>query len=118
MTVRIAKLPPGDDPAALVADGRQALLRDLVTNSRPILWHLIDQILTSHNSEEPESFARALRHAGSLIAHISTSSDRAEAVTYLAQRADRSERLVERVVMVHAPDSHELARSHGDRSLI
>ena len=118
VTVRIAKLPPGDDPAALVAGGRQALLRDLVTNSRPILWHLIDQILTSHNSEEPESFARALRHAGSLIAHLSTSSDRAEAVTYLAQRADRSERLVERVIMVHAPDSHELARSHGDRSLI
>ncbi len=66
----------------------------------------------------PESFARALRYAGSLIAHLSTSSDRAEAVTYLAQRANRTEALVEQVIIEHAPDSRELRRSHADRSLL
>ena len=101
LSLQIAHLPTGSDPASLVSSGRVELLHDAVANPTPLLHHLIDHIVDQHNLNEPEALVRALRAAGTLVARLTDTTDRSQAVRYLAERVGRSEDMVE--AAFHSP---------------
>lgn len=65
--LRVARLQTGQDPAELLADDRSDLLQEAIAGAVPLEHHLIDQIVRQHNLEEPESIARAIHAAGSVV---------------------------------------------------
>ncbi len=91
---RVARLPEGQDPADLLAGADGNLLRDAIATALPLEHHLIDQIVQEHDLQEPESMAQAIHTATSVVAPISNAADRAEAVTFLANRIGRDEALI------------------------
>lgn len=92
---RVARLPEGQDPADLLADASSHLLQEAIAGAIPLEHHLIDQIVQKHNLEEPEAMARAIHAAGSVVSSITEPVDRAQAVTYLANRVGRNEALIQ-----------------------
>ena len=98
MRFRVARLPNGRDPADLLAAGDRRLLREAITDAVPLEHHLIDQILTQHNLDEPEAMVRAIRTAGAVVPPITDPAARAQAVSYLATRIGRDEALIQQCI--------------------
>jgi DNA primase len=115
--MEVARLPAGNDPASLVTDDNASLLRHTVANSTPLLHHLIDRIVSRHNLDEPEAIARALYAAGPLVAHLTDTSERAEAVSYLAERVQRGEAVVQAALADHAYTRRRERERTAGRSL-
>ena len=67
LDLRVAKLPEGEDPADLVADGKVADLRSAVAGSQPLLAFRIERELARFNLDEPEARAKAVRAAAGII---------------------------------------------------
>jgi DNA primase len=95
LSLHVARLPEHSDPASLLTAGKADLFREAIANSRPLVHHLIDRDLSHHNLEEPEALVRALRSIGPLVTHLTGPADRAQTVTYLAERVGRSEDIIE-----------------------
>jgi DNA primase len=101
INLQIARLPAGRDPASLIESGEANLLRNAVSNPTPLLHHLIDRMVSRHNLAEPEAAARALHAAAPLVAGLADSSQRAQAVSYLAERVQRGEEVVRAALADH-----------------
>lgn len=111
---RVARLPEGQDPADLLVGAGSSHLRDAIATALPIEHHLIDQIVQERDIQEPESMARAIHAATSVIAPITNARDRAEAVTFLANRIGRDEALVYAQLDVRPQQSErQLSRQRG-----
>ncbi len=91
---RVARLPEGQDPADLLVGAGGDLFREAIATALPIEHHLIDQIVREHDLEEPESMARAIHAATSIVVPITNAGDRADAVAFLANRIGRDEALI------------------------
>ncbi|MDF1596197.1 MAG: ArdC-like ssDNA-binding domain-containing protein [Acidimicrobiia bacterium] len=91
--VSVAHLPPGLDPAELLARDTQALMQ-VLTTAVPIEHHLIDQIIANHNLEEPEAMARAIHAATEVIRSVGYADIRHAATAHLATRIGRDEQLI------------------------
>lgn len=88
--LRVAHLPPGQDPADLLrqgSDGFEQALADAV----PLEHHLITEIVRQHNLDEPEGVARAVHRAGHIVASIQDRGDRDRAVELIAALVHRPE---------------------------
>lgn len=102
LRLRVAHLPPGQDPADLLrqgGDGFEQALADAV----PIEHHLIADAVGRYNLNEPEGVARAVHHAGRVVAAINDPADRDRALAYLAARVDLREELIHDVLTEQAP---------------
>ena len=76
--------------------------------------HLIDQIVRHHNLEEPDSIARAIHAAGSVVLSIADPAAQAQAVTYLATRVGRDDAVIQGYLEDRArPPARGRSRSHG-----
>jgi DNA primase len=91
---QVAMLPAGHDPADLMANGGKHSLETAIANAVPLEHHSIDQIVDSHNLEEPEAMARAIRAVRSVLHSVADPDVRADATEYLAIRLDRDVVLV------------------------
>src|SRR5665811_589346 len=90
----VATLPARHDPAYLLANGGKHSLETAIANAVPLEHHSIDQIVESHNLEEPEAIARAIRAARPVLNATADPNIRAEATEYLAKRLGRDVALV------------------------
>ena len=110
----VARLPAGQDPADLLADGSRQLLDEAIANAVPLEHHLIDQIVRQHNLEEPESIARAIHAAGPVVESIVDPAAQAQAVTYLATRVGRDGAVIQGYLEDRAqPPARSRSQSHG-----
>jgi DNA primase len=111
---RVARLSAGHDPAHLLANGGRHSLDAAIANAVPLEHHSIDQIVDSHNLEEPEALTRAIRAARSVLRSTADANTRAEATEYLAKRLGRDVALVtEYLQETNQPPAHERSRSSG-----
>ena len=112
--LRVARLATGQDPADLLADGSRQLLDEAIASAVPLEHHLIDQIVRQHNLEEPESIARAIHAAGSVVSSIADPAAQAQAVTYLATRVGRDGAVIQGYLEDRAqPPARSRSQSHG-----
>ncbi len=110
----VARLSAGHDPAYLLANSRKHSFEAAIENAVPLEHHSIDQIVASHNLEEPEAIVRAIRAAGSVLHSTADTDVRAEATEYLAKRLGRDVVLVaEYLRQTRQPRAHERSRSNG-----
>ncbi len=86
LDLRVAVMPPGVDPADLVAAGEGEKLIDAIERSRPLLQFSIEQELKQVDLTEPESRARAIRAIAPRIARVSDDVARTEYARFLAGR--------------------------------
>lgn len=93
----VAQLPPGQDPASLVADGQSHQLRDAIANAAPIVNFLIDRH-TEGFEPSPDRVARLLHQIGPLIMRVPDESTRLAATAHLAQQLGRNPADVERTL--------------------
>ncbi|MCH7586161.1 MAG: toprim domain-containing protein, partial [Acidobacteria bacterium] len=117
LTLQIAALPAGSDPASLTTSGRSDLLQSAVANPMPLVHYLIDHLVSQHNLDEPEALVRALRAAGPLVACLTDTADRAQAVTHLARRVERSENIVEAALRSHPHIRGRVTERNAGRTL-
>ena len=94
LRVWIARLPDGQDPAGLVAEGSTELLQQTIARPLPLEHHLIDKIVRHHNLTEPEALVRVIRAAGAVIETLTDRDGRTEAIRYLADRVGRDEAVI------------------------
>ena len=112
--LRVARLATGQDPADVLADGGGEILKEAIAGAVPLEHHLIDQIVRQHNLEEPESIARAIHGAGSVVSSIADPAAQAQAVTYLATRVGRDGAVIQGYLEDRAqPPERSRSRSHG-----
>ena len=112
--IRVARLATGLDPAELLADGGGEILQEAIASAVPLEHHLIDQIVRQHDLEEPESIARAIHAAGSVVSSIPDPAAQAQAVTYLATRVGRDSTVIQGYLEDCAqPPARSRIRSHG-----
>ena len=110
----VARLPAGQDPADLLADGGSRLFEKAIADAVPVEHHLIDRIVQKHNLEEPESIARAIHAAGPVVGSIVDPTARAQAVTYLATCVGRDEtRIAAYLKDRNQPRARRRSREHG-----
>ncbi len=94
----VAILPTGHDPADLLAKGAKHTFDKAINNAVLLEHHLIDVMVEQHALDEPESVARAIQAARSIL-HSATDEDvRAQATKYLATGVGR-----ERWACCHVP---------------
>jgi DNA primase len=117
MQFSVARLPNGQDPADLLAAGDRRLLREAIADAVPLAHHLIDQILSQHNLDEPEAMVRAIRTAGAVVPPITDPAVRAQAVSYLATRIGRDEALIQQCIQDRTPRPGLQRRRDTGRSL-
>ena len=86
LDLRVAVMPPGVDPADMVARGDGEKLVDAIERSRPLLQFSIEQELGEHDLSEPESRARALRSIAPRVARVADDIARTEYARFLADR--------------------------------
>lgn len=91
LDISLVSLPPGTDPAGLVANGMTDVLEATLSHPTSLLHHLIDQTLRGYDFRGPEARARALHRVAPLVDRFIGSGDRSDVVTYLAARLDRDE---------------------------
>lgn len=110
----VATLPARHDPAYLLANSRKHSFEAAIANAVPLEHHSIDQIVDSHNLEEPEAIVRAIRAARSVLHSTADTDVRAESTEYLAKRLGRDVVLVaEYLRQTRQPRAHERSRSNG-----
>lgn len=68
LDLRVAALPPGQDPADLVSEGDGSTLEKAIAGSVPLLQFRIERELAKFDLTEAEARARAVRVTGRLIA--------------------------------------------------
>ena len=105
LDLRVAEMPEGRDPADLVQDGREEVLRQAVEDSTPITEFRVERILARHDLGEREARTRAMREAAALIARHPDDADRYQHALYVARRTWMPEGRVVR----------EIARAGGGR---
>ena len=98
ISLRIAELPAGEDPASLVCSGHVDRVNEVLAGAVPLVDYLIDEVVSRYNLDEPEAAVRAMRAGGALISQLAGSGDRARVVSYLARRVRRSERIIEQAI--------------------
>ncbi|MCH7585343.1 MAG: toprim domain-containing protein [Acidobacteria bacterium] len=112
--LRVARLATGQDPAELLAGGGGEIFQEAIAGAVPLEHHLIDQIVRHHNLEEPDSIARAIHAAGSVVLSIADPAAQAQAVTYLATRVGRDDAVIQGYLEDRArPPARGRSRSHG-----
>jgi len=110
----VAKLSAGHDPAYLLANGGRHSFEAAIANAVPLEHHSIDQIVDSHNLEEPEAMARAIRAARSVLRSTADADIHAEATEYLAKRLGRDvAQVAEYLEETSQPRTHQRSRSSG-----
>jgi DNA primase len=65
--VLVAPLPPGRDPADVVAEDGPEAIRKVVDAARPLLEFKLDQVLSQLPTDTPEAKARAVREAARVL---------------------------------------------------
>lgn len=88
--LRVAHIPPGQDPADLLRQGGDGFEQELA-DAVPLEHHLITEIVRQHNLDEPEGVARAVHRAGHIVASIQDRGDRDRAVELIAALVHRPE---------------------------
>ncbi len=68
LDLRVAALPPGRDPADMVAAGEVELLRGAIADSTPLLQFRLERLLEGFALDEPEARGRAVRAAAEVVA--------------------------------------------------
>jgi DNA primase len=107
-------LPARHDPAYLLANGGKHSFEAAIANTVPLEHHSIDQIVDSHDLEEPEAMARVIRAARSVLCSTSDTDIRAEATEYLARRLGRDvAQVTEYLEETSQPRTHERSPSRG-----
>ncbi len=86
LDVRVAAMPPGEDPADLVQHGKADVLTTAVSESRPLVQFWIERRLDGFPLDEPEGRARALHAVGPRLAAIDDDIVRTEYARFVASR--------------------------------
>lgn len=73
--VRIAPLPPGEDPDSMIASGRADELADLIRRAQPGVEYFVYEVWAG-NAGSAEARSKALDEAAQLVAHISNPTKR------------------------------------------
>lgn len=86
MTVRIAQVPSGKDPADLIKEDAVAWRTLLDAETKPIIAFLIDAALNEHDTDDPQGKRRAVEAVLPTIARMSNAVERGQWVGELARR--------------------------------
>jgi DNA primase len=109
LDVRVAGLPPGSDPADLVAAGDSETLRKAIEDSQPLLLFAIGAELEQVDLAEPEARIKGVRRAAELVRRHPDPLVRQEYAGVLARRTGVALDEVGR--LVGAPSSSGGSRS-------
>lgn len=102
LDVSLVSLPPGSDPAGLIANGSSDVFKAALANATPLLHHLIEQTLRRYDFAGAEARVRALHRVAPLVDRFCGSGDRDHVIDYLADRLDRDEDYI-RQALAEAP---------------
>ncbi len=86
LDLRVALLPPGRDPADVVAAGDLDVIRTAVTASTPLLQFRLEKELERFDLDEPEARGRAVRAAAAIIARHPDQVVRHEYAVFVGRR--------------------------------
>ena len=86
LDLRVALLPPGRDPADVVAAGEMGTITGAVGESKPLLQFRLDAELDRFDLDEPEARGRAVRAAAAVVALHPDRVARHEYGVFLARR--------------------------------
>ena len=75
LELHVAEMPQGRDPADLVQNGQENLLKEAVKNSKAITAFRIDQILARYDLHQLAARTRAMREAVELLANHPDDAD-------------------------------------------
>jgi DNA primase catalytic core len=114
LDIRVATLPPGRDPADLIAHGDADLLRQALTDAVPLPIHLIDRLLDARKLDNPEDKWHALRATTAVVLGITDPNLRAAAVDHLARRLDWDAPAVENSLTYHHAQARTTRRPARD----
>ena len=99
--IRIAALPPGEDPDSLVrAD--PARLRALIDDAKPVADHLFEAVAERSDLDDPRARSRAVEAIAPSVATMADPIVRAEYVQRLARLGRVDEATVLRLIARHA----------------
>ena len=113
--LRIAPMPKGRDPADLVKEGKADLLREAVSDSKPITEFRVDQILVRYDLRELEARTGAMREAVDLLANHPDDADRTQHAFDLADRLGFDREYVKHEMQIASQRSRANRRSgQGD----
>jgi DNA primase len=91
LELRVVPLPPGKDPADLIATEGADALRELVAGSDPFVVFHVGRILDAADTRSAEGRDRALREIAPVLAEVPASVLREELVRRVAGRLELSE---------------------------
>lgn len=91
--LRVAVLPPGDDPASIVASGGGARLAALIASAEPVALYLVDRVVDNIRLEEVEGPIRAVLKAARVLGGLDP-GDQSSVVEHLAVRIGRDPEFV------------------------
>jgi DNA primase len=98
LDLRVALLPEGKDPADVVAAGDIEALARAVAESRPLLQIRIDAELARFDLDEPESRAKAVKAAASVIALHPDAITRHEYANGVSRRTGVETRFIDEAI--------------------
>lgn len=91
--IRVAALPPGEDPASILASGGRSRFADLIGNAQPVALYVVDRVVDGINLDEVEGPMRAVLRTARVLGTLKP-GDRSSVLEYLASRIDRDPEFV------------------------
>ncbi|GIV85681.1 MAG: hypothetical protein KatS3mg052_2688 [Candidatus Roseilinea sp.] len=112
--IRVAVLPPGQDPDELVLESPERW-REVVAHARPVIEHVIDVVLRSRDVTDPHAKSQAARVIAPILLDASDPVQRDFYVQLLARRLQVSPRAVLAVVGQVAREARSKVGESGMR---
>lgn len=115
--IKVAVLPPDQDPASLLTAGRGYHFLEILEQAVPVAAHMVDRVVSRFDLEGPEGPIRAVYKAAGIVEQLRP-QDRVQAVRRMAELLDRDSSFVEAILRTAASGSRQavergLEKSHS-----
>lgn len=109
--MRVALLPPDKDPDEVVQESAEAW-RTIIANAKPVVEHVIDVMLASHDIGDPKGKSDAVNAVAPILRDLSDPVQRDHYAQHLARKLRLNPRAVAQAIGMapHADNAREAAR--------
>jgi len=94
LMVRVAVLPPGEDPDSLIRKRGRDAFKNIVTNASDIVDFTINRFAAQNNLSVPENKAQLIKEMAELLRNVTNPVLQSEYVRKTAEKTGVSERLI------------------------
>jgi DNA primase len=116
LEVLVAPLPPGLDPADLVAQEGPDAVRKVIAEAQPLVEFKLEQTLEQVPLDTPEARSRAVSRAAEVLGWLNDPIARHEYAFMVARRVGVDPEMVQRVLQERGTGPTEAADAQRDRS--